>query len=665
MGRNAQQCAWQGCSKTTDKPSSFVRRRPVDPALQSPLLKPAPHSSVLCNAHGLAWQEHASQASAAADSLDALLSAAAADASSSSTSSSQPAAVSLSHCLNATVATQAQPLQPAPPLPSASTAVTHRHALSVLNLNTLNNRDNRRHSTPLKTKRQVVRAFSDAQTAAERKAVSMRFCVTAHDVRRYAATIAKNEQLPPAQHRPLTARRLAGAGRKRALTEQQEQALDDWVMDKRRCEARLAVSELDIRMEARTRYNILASNKWVQGFMQRRRLSLRLATTNKELSTVAMRTVLFHWRNKFAELFRSTPGDLLYNMDETSVYLDAPAARTVERIAARCVEIGTTKHELDRVAVVLCVSRAGAMVTALLIFKCYEKTLTEEEEAALTAEQRAKRKTNRLDRVCVKTSGGDVNLVVTHNRKAWLTGKLMVQWLTQIYKPAVEQAGATAAADALLFMDNCSVHEAQQSMTAMREAAIRHEFLPPNCTPILQPCDQNINQLFKKVYSQQWTDWYKEKGRFARTKHGNPKKASKTVVTSWVAHAVNAITPTIIRASWERSAVVKYGLMHLPDGLWEIVLSYCDRRAGWLPLLSRTRVLYGAWRAFDFPRTKKGKQLAAAAAAAAAAASQASSPPMQVQLHTVEDACEPAAMSLPSAVQPALRRLHPVFLPRC
>jgi hypothetical protein len=100
----------------------------------------------------------------------------------------------------------------------------------------------------------------------------------------------------------------------------------------------------------RARFKIQASNKWVHSFMQRRGLSLRLATTNKELSTPAMQTILFHWRNKFAELFRSTPGHLLYNMDETSVYLDAPATRTVERIGARLVEIGTTKHELDRVA---------------------------------------------------------------------------------------------------------------------------------------------------------------------------------------------------------------------------------------------------------------------------------------------------------------------------
>jgi hypothetical protein len=80
MGRNALQCAWEGCDKTTDKPRRFGRRRPIDPGTQSPLLKDT-HSGVLCNAHGQAWADHlaVSDSNSAADGLDALLDAAAAD----------------------------------------------------------------------------------------------------------------------------------------------------------------------------------------------------------------------------------------------------------------------------------------------------------------------------------------------------------------------------------------------------------------------------------------------------------------------------------------------------------------------------------------------------------------------------------------------------------
>jgi hypothetical protein len=42
---------------------------------------------------------------------------------------------------------------------------------------------------------------------------------------------------------------------------------------------KIAVSEKMIQTHARALYGIKASNKWVQGFMTRRGLSLRLRTT--------------------------------------------------------------------------------------------------------------------------------------------------------------------------------------------------------------------------------------------------------------------------------------------------------------------------------------------------------------------------------------------------
>ena len=38
------------------------------------------------------------------------------------------------------------------------------------------------------------------------------------------------------------------------------------------------------------------------------------------------------------------------------------------------------------------------------------------------------------------------------------------------------------------------------------------ECLPPNCTPILQPCDPYVNALFKQYYRDEWYEWYKQRG---------------------------------------------------------------------------------------------------------------------------------------------------------
>ena len=105
-----------------------------------------------------------------------------------------------------------------------------------------------------------------------------------------------------------------------------------------------------IQIQARAQYGIVASNKWVQGFMKRRGLRMRLRITDKEVSTDRMQTIAREYRNKHAALFATHSHALLFNMDETPIYLDAPGNRTVDRVGAKTVEIGTTKHEKDRVS---------------------------------------------------------------------------------------------------------------------------------------------------------------------------------------------------------------------------------------------------------------------------------------------------------------------------
>jgi hypothetical protein len=265
---NVQQCAWADCHKTTDDPRRFGVRRPIDALLVDVLLKALPHSAVLCNQHGQAWNRHVDQLSSStvavapspsAQRVDALVSAAAVAASPPRLSSSSPSSSSSSSfashsassfdCLLAADAINSQPLPSTHHPPAPSTAASPRRALSALSLNTSTRRRpyQRRHATPLKKKLEVVRAVSAAQTDAEREAVLSGYSAAADDLRRYTQAVTKNAQLPREQRRPLTAKRLLGAGKKRALDDNKEAELEQWVMSKRRCEARLSVSELDIK----------------------------------------------------------------------------------------------------------------------------------------------------------------------------------------------------------------------------------------------------------------------------------------------------------------------------------------------------------------------------------------------------------------------------------
>jgi hypothetical protein len=63
-------------------------------------------------------------------------------------------------------------------------------------------------------------------------------------------------------------------------------------------------------------------------------------------------------------------------------------------------------------------------------------------------------------------------------------------------------------------------------------------------------------------------------------------------VNGWIAHAIKAITPAVVRASWERSAVAEYNAFHLPDAPWEALLSYFDEKDDKLTVLKAARAEY-------------------------------------------------------------------------
>ena len=71
---------------------------------------------------------------------------------------------------------------------------------------------------------------------------------------------------------------------------------------------------------------------------------------------------------------RRIDSSTLWNMDETSVYLDMPPAKTLDLVGATSIEIATTRHEYTRVAVVLCCNRTGTMLDPLVIHKCDKDT---------------------------------------------------------------------------------------------------------------------------------------------------------------------------------------------------------------------------------------------------------------------------------------------------
>ncbi len=468
--------------------------------------------------------------------------------------------------------------------------------------------------------------WSEASTTAEKQAIKDKYRaeqLDGHQVQQWREALARNNISPKGKKAAKHEVRLRGAGRLPQLSEEQEAQIDQWVTAQR--QLRLQVLVCQIQHRARLMFPMCQDGvtafkggwKWAAGFMARHRLTVRLATTNKAVNTPDMRKLQFHFRNKLAVEYHHIDPLLIYNMDETSVTLDAPGLRTVDRIGAKCVEIATTGHDFKRVAVVICVSRGGALVTPLVI--------------------RSGGKTSRYFHQFVWESHGGMEMWVTENKKAWLDSASMARWIETVYVPFIRTALSAPHCLVLrqdishthLFMDNCSVHDSDVSMAAMLRHNVNATFFPPNCTPILQPCDQNINHIFKLEYERRWREWMASYGHTADnvTRFGNPAAAEKTEYMSWIGQALRAIDRKVIEDSWKMScAGYRRSVFHLQPALWKRVLSFLNNGPAielppdtdgkvkvvssdieQLADVTRDRKLFTAWRDFTFPAKKKRK----------------------------------------------------------
>jgi hypothetical protein len=78
----------------------------------------------------------------------------------------------------------------------------------------------------------------------------------------------------------------------------------------------------------------------------------------------------------------------------------------------------------------------------------------------------------------------------TNNAKAWMTGKIFLDWLEKLDKKFYQQKRKV-----LLLLDNCTAHCLPTNLES-----IEIKFLPANTTSLLQPCDGGIIKNLKIKY---------------------------------------------------------------------------------------------------------------------------------------------------------------------
>ena len=157
-----------------------------------------------------------------------------------------------------------------------------------------------------------------------------------------------------------------------------------------------------------------------------------------------------------------SPNDV-YNGDETALYYKGIPDRGY---ASKKVELSGGKKQKDRLTVLVCTNMTGTDRKKLLVI--------------------GKSKQPRG----FPSDPSRLPVVYRHSENAWMTSKIFTEYLRN-WDRSLRLQGRSI----LLLVDNCSAHPKVDGL-----AAIRLEFLPPNTTAAIQPCDQGIIRNLKCHY---------------------------------------------------------------------------------------------------------------------------------------------------------------------
>jgi transposase-like protein len=327
--------------------------------------------------------------------------------------------------------------------------------------------------------------------------------------------------------------RKIGCGRTVQHSVEEVQLFHDLVSDRSNG---LAVSCTDLRdrmlaLTAATDADFKASSGWVKGFMRRFNLSLRQATTfikripyagGHPQLTLGDKIKSFH---AFLEQqIDATPAQdsttaTIWNMDETPIYFDMPANRTVEIKGTGRVPILTTGNERKRATVVLCCSNKGDKMPMHIVV-------------------RGEGKAHVLNGV-----------VVRYQERAWMTSDLTERWLKSTYLPFRKSASD------ILVMDSFSGHISRRVKQFCREKSARIAVIPGGCTAHLQPLDISVNRSFKAGVRAKWKAWLTSKFASLSADANRLNAMSLDELTRTLGAVWNKMSPQVIINGFRKAEI--------------------------------------------------------------------------------------------------------------
>ncbi|CAI7817367.1 unnamed protein product [Closterium sp. NIES-53] len=240
--------------------------------------------------------------------------------------------------------------------------------------------------------------------------------------------------------------------------------------------------------------NWSASSRWSQRFRDRWNLVMRVKTkVSQRLSAECAKDCELFW--KFVRINRARHNiDLarIINVDQTPLFIEMPAERTIEHRGARSVPIRTTGYEKTWLTVMLACIASREKLRLWVWFKLKNVPNYEILEGI----------------VCQAQDNG------------WMDESAVQTWLTKEVLPHLNPQRGQNARRAMLVLDSYCGHITQAMLQAYRTHSITPAVMPAGCTSQIQPLDVSINRCFKAAVRARYAKWFMHEGIHLKTKAG-------------------------------------------------------------------------------------------------------------------------------------------------
>lgn len=216
------------------------------------------------------------------------------------------------------------------------------------------------------------------------------------------------------------------------------------------------------------------------------------------------------------------------------------------------ISVKTGGKEKTRITAVLAVCADGTKLPPCLIFKG-KPTPPGKTPAANSIEREF---LNGKDKKGFAYPRGVVYAV---DDKAWHSQRVFKEvWLPQVWnrRPGREgRLGNYRQPDTLLAWDDYTVHKTDMCKELMKKSNTSLFDVAGGLTPKIQPCDGNVNKLFKSGMSDSYDDHMADNAA-RNVRSGYPEPPSRALLAQWVKKAWDGVDAESIRSSWRKAGLL-------------------------------------------------------------------------------------------------------------